>query len=106
MMSRMTKKYFEQNEIRNGGIFTMTKSKARELHENIANVLNPVKEKDGLIIMAFTYANAHGLYVLDGIARQVLYSGKEEYDISIYIENLLAKDYFAAKASLGAIEKK
>lgn len=34
----------------------MTNSEARELHENIANVLNPVKEKDGLVIMAFTYA--------------------------------------------------
>lgn len=83
----------------------MTISEAKELHKNIANVLNPIKDKDGLIIMAFTYANAHGLYVLDGIARQVLYSGKEECDISIYIGNLLTRDYFAAKASFEAMHE-
>ena len=89
-----------------GGCF-MTRNDAINIHQHICDTLNPNKiTQDGLAIMAFTYANAHGLYVLDGIARQVLYSGEEEYDISIYIENLLAKDYFAAKASLGAIEKK
>ena len=52
-----------------------------------------------------TTANAYGLYVLDGIAREVLYSGADEYDVSIYIGNLLTRDYLAAKASLMAIGK-
>ena len=84
----------------------MTRDEAIELKKEIINTLIPEKIVDGKIIMATTFKGAHGLYVLDGIVRQVIYSNETEYDIAPYIGELLVRDYFAAKASLVAVQER
>lgn len=80
----------------------MTVQEAKRLKRDISDVLNPVKERDGLIIMAYTFDGARGLYMLAGLAINVIYNDGN-FDVNEEIGNWKTKDYFAAKGSLDAM---
>lgn len=81
----------------------MTVQEAKKLRQDISDVLNPEKRRNGLIIMAYTFDGARGLYMLAGLAMNVIcHDGN--FDVNEEIAEWKTKDYFAAKASLDAMD--